>query len=374
MNKKNKLLALILAGAMLGATLVSCGNDIQSDSGDDATADVPSYSKGLDENGYFEGVRALDYVTLPEYKGVDITKNMIEASEEDLQAQLDEILAQYDTYVEITDPTVLIKDGDTVNIDYVGYIDDVEFDGGNTGGLGTDVTIGVTQYIDDFLEQLIGHAAGEKFDIEVTFPEDYGNEELNGKDATFSITINHIHGDVIKAELTDDIAVEYGFNTTDELIADIKEWLVSSACFYFFTDILDGAVVNEVPEAALNYIIDLDISNLEYYASMYGMTVEDYITTYYSYESKEAYIEANMETYTSDAGLYLAAQAIAEAENLTVTDEQIDEAGYTQYVAEMGKPYIKQYMLFQEIIPAFIAENGNVVENTEEAVDTEAAE
>lgn len=367
MNKKTKLLALLLAGAMLGATLVSCGEN----SADDDT-EVPAYSKGLDENGYFEGVRALDYVTLPEYKGVDVTKDMIEASEEDLQAQLDDILAYYESYEEITDPSVLIEDGDTVNIDYVGYIDGVEFDGGNTGGLGTDVTIGVTNYIDDFLEQLIGHAAGENFDIEVTFPEDYGNDELDGKDATFNITINYIHGEVIAAELTDDIAADYGFTSTEELIADIEEWLVASARFYFFVDILDMAEVSDVPEAALNYIIDLDISNLEYYATMYGMTVEDYIITYYSYESKDAYIEDNMETYTSDAGLYLAAQAIAEAENLTVTDEQIEEAGYTQYIAEMGKPYIKQYMLFQEIIPAFIAENGNVVESLDAEDTTEA--
>ena len=89
MNKKSKLLALLLAGAMLGATLVSCGDKT---TGDDTA--VPAYSKGLDENGYFEGVRALDYVTLPEYKGVDVTQNMIEASEKDVQAQLDEVLAK----------------------------------------------------------------------------------------------------------------------------------------------------------------------------------------------------------------------------------------------------------------------------------------
>lgn len=367
MNKKFRLLALVLAFAMLGATLVACGKDTTN-------KEVSAYSKGLDENGYFEGIRALDYVTLPEYKGVDITPDMMEASETDLQAQLDEILAQYDTYTEITDPAVLIKDGDTVNIDYVGYIDGVEFDGGNTGGLGTNVTIGVTQYIDDFLEQLIGHAAGEKFDIEVTFPEDYGKDELNGKDATFKITVNHIHGEVIKAELTDEIAADYGFSNADELVADIKEWLVDSKRFYFFTNLLDKATVSEVPEAALNYIIDLDVSNLEYYASMYGISVDEYVAQYYSCENKDAYIEKNMETYTSDASLYLAAQAVAEDANLTVTDEQIEEAGYTQYIAEMGKPYIKQYMLFQEIIPTFIAENGNVVESTETERDMGDAE
>ena len=368
MNTKIKFLGLVLAGAMLGATLVACG-----DNASDTNSEIPVYSQGLDENGYFEGVKALDYVTLPEYKGIDVTRDLIEASEEDLEKQLADILAQYDSYVEITDPEVLIKDGDTVNIDYVGYIDGIEFDGGNTGGLGTNVTIGVTNYIDDFLEQLIGHAAGEKFDIEVTFPEDYGNEELNGQDATFSITINHIHGDVIKAELTDEIAADYGFATADELIEDVKEWLVNSARFYFFTDILGKAEVSEVPQAALDYIINLDIFNLEYYATMHGVSVEDYLTSYYSVDSKEAYIESNMESYTSDAKLYLAAQAIAEAENLTVSDEEITEAGYAEYVEEMGKPYIKQYMLFQEIIPTFIAENGNVGESldTEDTAEKE---
>lgn len=370
MNKKFRFLALVLAGTMLGANLVACGDN----AGNASDGNESAYSKGLDENGYFEGVRALDYVTLPEYKGIDITPDLMEASETDLQAQLDDILAQYSTYTEITDPTVLIKDGDTVNIDYVGYIDGVEFDGGNTGGLGTDVTIGVTQYIDDFLEQLIGHAAGEKFDIEVTFPENYGKDELNGKDATFKITINHIHGEVIKAELNDEIAAKYGFTTADELVADIKEWLVDSKRFYFFTALLDKAEISEVPQAAIDYIINLDVFNLEYYASMYGISVDEYVAEQYSCENKEAYIEMNMETYTSDAALYLKAQAFAEAENFTITDEQIEEAGYTQYVAEMGKPYIKQYMLFQEIIPAFIAENGNVVENTETERDMGDAE
>lgn len=374
MNKQKKLISLLLASAMLGATLVSCGGDVNN--GDDTAntdGNTSVYSKGLDANGFFEGVKATDYVTLPEYKGVDITADLLEANEADFQAQLDQILAQYDTYEEITDASVAIKDGDTVNIDYVGSIDGVEFEGGSTGGFGTDVTIGVTNYIDDFLEQLIGHKPGENFDIEVTFPENYGKEELNGKDAIFNITINHIHGNVIKAELNADIAADYGFATPEELIADIKDWLVLNTRLYFSIDILEQAEVSEVPQSVLDYIINLDISNYEYYASMYGMTTEEYIAQYTDYESRDAYIEANMENYTSDAELYLAVQAIAETENLTVTSEQIEEAGYTEYVAEMGEPYIKQYMLFQEIIPEFIALNGNVVESLD-TEDSTAAE
>ena len=82
-----------------------------------------------------------------------------------------------------TDTFLTIEDGDTVNIDYVGSIDGVEFDGGNTQGQGTDLTIGSGRYIDDFEEQLIGAHPGDNVEVTVTFPEDYGNEELNGKES-----------------------------------------------------------------------------------------------------------------------------------------------------------------------------------------------
>lgn len=92
-----------------------------------------------------------------------------------------------------TDPTLTLQDGDSVNIDYVGSIDGVEFEGGSTGGTGTTLVIGSGYYIDDFEEQLIGSHPGDTVDVNVTFPEDYGKEELNGKDALFQVTINGIY-------------------------------------------------------------------------------------------------------------------------------------------------------------------------------------
>ena len=83
-----------------------------------------------------------------------------------------------------TDSSLTVEDGDTVNIDYVGSIDGVEFDGGNTQGNGTDLTIGSGRYIDDFEEQLIGAHPGDEVEVTVTFPDDYGNEELNGKESS----------------------------------------------------------------------------------------------------------------------------------------------------------------------------------------------
>ena len=92
-----------------------------------------------------------------------------------------------------TDTSLTVADGDTVNIDYVGTVDGVEFDGGSTNGTGTDLVIGSGSYIDDFEDQLIGAHPGDEVQVEVTFPDDYGSQDLAGKDAVFAVTINGIY-------------------------------------------------------------------------------------------------------------------------------------------------------------------------------------
>lgn len=343
--KLTKPIAAIITLALASGALFACG-----DSSDDSSFD---YSAGLDSNGFFKDVKASDIVTLPEYKGVAIDPSILEATDEQVQEQIDGVLESYTDFEHITDRAV--EDGDRVNIDYVGSIDGVEFEGGSTGGAGTDVTIGVTQYIDDFLEQLIGHMPGENFDIEVTFPEDYGNAELNGKDAIFNITINYI----LNVELTDNIAAEYGFSSVDELIADIEDFIVDGNKFDLFSDLLLEATCSNIPESVLNYVIDSDIAQYSYYSSLYGITVDELIQQL-GYESRQAYIDANMATYQSNATQYLAAQAIAELEGITVTEDDIAASDYAGYVESYGEPYIKQCILIQEKLPDFIVENGVV--------------
>ena len=92
-----------------------------------------------------------------------------------------------------TDASLTVENGDTVNIDYVGTVDGTEFDGGSTGGMGTDLTIGSGLYIDDFEDQLVGSHPGDEVEVTVTFPEDYGKEDLNGKEAVFDVTVNGIY-------------------------------------------------------------------------------------------------------------------------------------------------------------------------------------
>ena len=156
-------LAMIAALAGCGSTSGTSGSASTSGSSASTSEDVPEtveidFSKYIDENGFWKDIRALDYVTLPQYKGVEIPAEEIEPTEEELQSNRESLLSQWASYNQITDRAV--EDGDTVNIDYVGSVDGVEFTGGNTNGAGTTVTIGVTSYIDDFLEQLIGHKPG----------------------------------------------------------------------------------------------------------------------------------------------------------------------------------------------------------------------
>lgn len=121
----------------------------------------------------------------------DSVRNSQEVSAEEETSQ--EASAE-DTSGDTTEDTSLtVADGDTVNIDYVGTVDGVEFDGGSTNGAGTDLVIGSGSYIDDFEDQLIGAHPGDEVQVEVTFPDDYGSQDLAGKDAVFAVTVNGIY-------------------------------------------------------------------------------------------------------------------------------------------------------------------------------------
>ena len=121
----------------------------------------------------------------------DSVRNSQEVSAEEETSQE---ASTEDTSGDTTEDTSLtVADGDTVKIDYVGTVDGVEFDGGSTNGTGTDLVIGSGSYIDDFEDQLIGAHPGDEVQVEVTFPDDYGSQDLAGKDAVFAVTINGIY-------------------------------------------------------------------------------------------------------------------------------------------------------------------------------------
>ena len=167
----SKAVCLLCAGA-LALTAAGCSKSAASSStstsseasvyGSASDYDYQNfaYSDGLDENGYWSGIRALDYVTLPEdYASIPLKKADIEPTEEEVQSQIDSLLSQNTTTQQITDRAA--ADGDTVNIDYVGTVDGVAFTGGTYSGYS--LTLGSGSFIDGFEDQIVGHKPCETF-------------------------------------------------------------------------------------------------------------------------------------------------------------------------------------------------------------------
>lgn len=166
------------------------------------------YSDGLDENGYWSGIKALDYVTLPEdFGSIALKENDLTPTEDELQQQVDNLLNQYTSSQPVTGRAA--QSGDVANIDYTGTVDGVAFTGGTATGY--DLTLGSGSFIDGFEDQIIGHNVGDTFDVTVTFPDGYGDSTdaegntitLSGKEAVFSVTLNSI-SESVTPELTDD--------------------------------------------------------------------------------------------------------------------------------------------------------------------------
>lgn len=372
MNRSIKTLSLMTALLLGISVLGGCGKKEEGASSAASSASSGSssdnseylkynYSEDLTEEGLWKGVKALDYVTLPAYKGLEIPADVQAVSDEDLQKQVDSLLKNYTETKKVTDRE--IKDGDTVNIDYVGSVDGVEFEGGSTGGNGTDVTIGVTNYIDDFLEQLIGHKPGETVNVEVTFPEDYGKEDLNGKDAVFVTVINHI-SEKITPELTDAFVEEKlkeqnGWSTVEEMKNGMRDAMRKSAeDEYLWDKVVEEAAVSEIPQILMD---NQEKSMLRYYAanaSQYGMGLEAYLTAAMGVSTIDELLEKSKENLESAAKDSLIRQAMFEEMSLSASDEDVsayfkDVMGvtdYSEYSDYYGMPYIRTIVMGEKMM------------------------
>ena len=360
-----KLLSLALCLVML-FTLAGCSGDA-SGSGDSSAAEGDAkynytggfdYSQNIAADGRWEGVTALDYVTLPEdYEAITLPEDVTTVSDEDVQTQVDSLLASYATTVEVTDRAV--EDGDTVNIDYVGSVDGVEFEGGSTQGAGTSVTIGVTSYIDDFLEQLIGHMPGETFNVEVTFPDPYeNNPDLAGKDAVFVTTINYIEDSQLPAYndafVAENFAENGGYTTTAELEQAIKDSIVQNNTYnYVITYMNDNSTVSQVPDTMKEYQAYVMLDYYNTYASYFGMELNDFISQMLQAESQDALVEAQAENIEAAAKEALILQAVAEAQGITVDTAAAQEMmgeNYETAVSTYGEPYVLMNTMANKVI------------------------
>ena len=149
---------------------------------DGASAETEETEAVLERPDY----NALDYVTLGEYKGLTVQDQPVEVTEEQIDSEVEYYIQLADALESVTEGTV--EEGDTANIDYEGKLNGEAFDGGTAKGY--DLIIGSDSFIDGFEDGLIGVAVGETVDLPLTFPENYGNEELAGQDVVFTVTVN----------------------------------------------------------------------------------------------------------------------------------------------------------------------------------------
>lgn len=395
MKLKNfrRVAALGMAVGMT-AVLAACGNTADTASSETAestaetadtaekasaeTADAEyayladfSFSDAFDENGYLKGVTATDYVTLPDdYADITISADLGQVSDDDINDYIDSnVLSNFATTNEVKDRAA--ADGDTVNIDYVGRIDGVAFDGGDTKGSGADLTLGSGTYIDDFEDQIVGHTPGETFDVTVTFPEDYGNEDLNGKEAVFETTLNYIK-ESVTPELTDDWVKEnlgesMSLNSVDELKAFVKStMLYDNQASDVYTALHDKAsYADELPQTALDYYRDVLLYRIYTNAQKYGTDMSTLLSSGMmgsSYDSVDAYLADAKDSIKSITQQALLMQAVAEkmgfkCDTATMSADFGRYYGTTdpsQYVSAYGENYIKMNVLQSDVMQNLI--------------------
>ncbi len=318
-----------------------------------------------------------------DYKGIEYVETKTVITEDDVQYHVNNLLSAYATSTSVT--TGVANEGDTVNIDFLGKVDGVAFDGGSTDGAGCDLTLGSGRMIDGFEEQIIGHSVGETFDINVTFPENYGEPSLAGQDAVFTITIN----EKIVMEYPEYTDAFVAANTDYDTIAAYEEYLMTAMTedakendlkynkTAVVTAVVNGSTINELPQQDLQKLIDDTVSQVESQADSYGYELSDYVIGYYGMSSVDEF-----KSYVSDLAKSFITEkvvicAVAKAENITVSEKEIAE--FKTYMMEetgvsdekvFDETYttedVAYYALSEKVID-FLLENGTPVEASTEA-------
>ena len=318
------------------------------------------HSEPFDENGFWSGVRALDYAGNVIDAAVSAPSDVLVVSDSDFQNGIEDIISYYSYPQQNFEREV--EFGDSINIDYVGTVDGVEFERGSTDGMGATVVVGETPYIDNFLEQLIGHKPGDTVNVEVTFPMDYGQPHLDGRDALFVTVINYIE-DPVMPELTDEFVSEflydsYSWTTVAEMEERVRSDLQKSALQKY----LGTLQVTSVPDRIIVYMEEAMINEYQEVAMYYGMELAE-LLSYEGISSVEELIALHRESNMERAVFYLVSQAIAEHAGISVTEADLSSyfatyAGiddYTALIDQYGLPYLTQFVLCQKALEYILA-------------------
>ena len=275
-----KIIGGVAAAAVVAVIAAAVGQNVYLSSMRTTPSD--DFSAGLTADGRIEGVNVGDALTLVDYANIVIPADEVRATDEEVEGDINATLQSHREAS--TDETLEIKDGDTVNIDYVGTIDGVAFEGGDSNGAGYDLTIGSGSFIDDFEQQLIGHSPGEELTVEATFPENYRNDDtVAGKDASFAVTINSI---TVTPEFTDEFVAknfsEEGFSTAEAYRASVEDRFYEQHLEDYLADyIIENSTVKSYPSDYLKQLRAITKYNDESMLASYNQMFSSYGMTAY---------------------------------------------------------------------------------------------
>ncbi len=371
----------LAAALVLSMLLASCGTS------------QPGFSVGTSDNGNnptisgsssdFTPVDAEPYdymandltgfIKLGEYTGIPVTMESAVLTDEEFEDEIDAMLDSYSYYETVTDRQV--EEGETVLADYSGYLDGVQFDGGTATNQTITAASG-TGYIEGFAEAFIGQMPGVEFDFDVTFPADYGNADLAGKEVTFVCTVHSIQGEeLIVPELTDEFVTEkFGYNNVEEFRILFRESVEKQKAYYvesnmyseLWLQVVDNAEVLGYPETEVERIYSERRTMYEEYAGYYGVDYDTFLTNYAGMTDSDLYAES--EKYVKeDLVMY---QLIKEL-NFELSDAAYDEgmAFFAEYygateeelAAYYGEETMRTTILWQALMEK-IAETAVITE------------
>ena len=318
-------------------------------------------------------------VTLGEYKGVAVEKNVEKVTDEAVDARIQNDVERASTTQDVTDRAV--ENGDIVNLDYAGSVDGVAFEGGTAQG--QSLTIGSGMFIPGFEEQMVGMNIGEERDLSVKFPEQYHADNLAGKDAVFHVKVNGIQTKV-RPELDDDFAADVSeFDTFEAYKANIVADLEKNAADRAEASLEDALVQKvvdaadcDIPDAMIQDEITTMLREMEMRMMYQGIRFEDYLK--YTGQTLDQVRENCKPEAANRVKTQLVLEAVAKAENIVPTDEDVDEAiadqakrmnrdveEFKASLSEQQKEYLKETAGIKKVID-FLKANAVITEKAAE--------
>ncbi len=307
-------------------------------------------------------------VELGAYMGVEVKKANDAVTDEDVENELNKVVEKNSRLISVTDRPV--QSGDTAVIDFEGFIDEVPFEGGK----GTDysLVIGSGTFIPGFEDQLIGKNIGEDVDVNVSFPEDYGKEELNGKPALFKVAVKEIKVKELPA-VDDEFAKDISeFDTLDEYKADLKNKLEETAKHKAKHENEDNVVQKvaenatvDIPKVMVEKQIDAIARDFDMRLRYQGLDLQKYLEIMGM--DFEAFRGQFAERAENEVKVQLVVEKISQVENVEVSDSELEEEiaktaeAYNQSVEELKKTlrpedmeYVKKDIAFKKTITLLV--------------------